>query len=162
MYELPGGQLLLLPRRAWIHGPDALGHRNPRIVSAALTRAGVLARIYQVAQFFAGLEVGNTFGRNLNLGSRLWIASYARLALTDPEASESPNLDLVSRLERADHRVEDGVDNHLAVAPGKIANLRDFLNQFCFCHRERAPDSGYSFLRQLTSFFECRCDNFLW
>ena len=41
---------------------------------------------------------------------------------------------LASVKERAEHRVEDGLDNDFAVAPRQVARTGHFFHQVCLCH----------------------------
>jgi hypothetical protein len=59
-------------------------------------RLQALTRVYQVTQLLAGLEVGDTLGRNLDLGAGLWVPPHPRVSLSDSKAAEAANLDLVS------------------------------------------------------------------
>ncbi len=68
----------------------------PLSPSGAGFRLHGTVRIDGIAEFLGRFEEGNAFGRNIDLGSRLWITSGAGIALPRPEASEATNLDLIS------------------------------------------------------------------
>src|SRR5260370_5974610 len=55
-----------------------------------------------VLEFLAGLEIGDLFGRDLNAGAGLGVASHAGLALAGAEAAKAADLDLVARAQGAD------------------------------------------------------------
>ncbi len=90
--------------------------------------------IYQVAEFLAGLEVGDAFCGNVDFCAGLWITAGPGLPLADAEAAKTANFDLVARLERLDDRFKDGFYDYFAVATGQIAKLSDFFHQVCFGH----------------------------
>src|ERR1035437_3228935 len=90
--------------------------------------------VHQVAQLLGRLEVGHLLRRNLDALAALGVASNARIALADAERPKAANLNLVAALERADHRVEDRLDNHLAVAPRQVARAGHLFHQVCLCH----------------------------
>jgi hypothetical protein len=90
--------------------------------------------IHQVAKLLAGLEIGNAFGWNLNLGARLGIATNPWLALPDSKAAEPAYLDLVACLEGVDDGIEDGIDDYFPIAPRQVSKLGHFLHQVCFGH----------------------------
>jgi len=54
------------------------------------------------------------------------------LALGEYGTIRSTNLNLVTALERADHRVEDGLDNDFAVAPRQVARTGHFFTRSAF------------------------------
>uniref|UniRef100_E6PYC7 Uncharacterized protein n=1 Tax=mine drainage metagenome TaxID=410659 RepID=E6PYC7_9ZZZZ len=82
-----------------------------------------LVRVHHVAKLLRRLEVGNPLGRNLHPRAGLRVAPYARIPLPNPKRAKPAYLDLVPGLQRAYHRIKDGLHNHLAIAPRQIADL---------------------------------------
>src|ERR1035438_4082519 len=96
--------------------------------------AGGFPGVHQVAQLLGRLEVGHLLRRNLDALAALGVASNARIALANTERPKAANLNLVAALERADHRVEDRLDNDFAVAPRQVARAGHLFHQVCLCH----------------------------
>src|SRR5438046_1969025 len=95
----------------------------------------------ELPQFLARLEVGNLLGRHHHSRARLGVAAGAAVALTDAEATEPAQLDLVAAVEGLDGRGEDGVHDHLGMLAGEVGDPRDFLDQLGLGHGRRwIPD----------------------
>ena len=92
------------------------------VMLAAVTRhwrtLGRFARLVNIdpfTQFLAGLEVGHIFGRQRYCITRLGIASLARAAAADPEATEAADLDAVTRRQRQAHLFDQAFDGQLDI-----------------------------------------------
>src|SRR5687768_15718567 len=95
----------------------------------------------ELAQPLADLEEGNALLRNVHAGAGLGIAALARVAVTDAEAAEATQLDLVALGEGIGDVVEDRVDDRLGFLLGQIRQLRDLVDQIRFGHRRRTSDN---------------------
>jgi hypothetical protein len=95
--------------------------------------------IYEVFQFFAGLEEWNFLGGDFDTVARLWIAAHTGLALPGAEAAKATNLDLVAYPKRAHDAVEDGLDDDFTILPRQLREAGDFIDQISFCHMRLAP-----------------------
>jgi hypothetical protein len=96
----------------------------------------LLARIHEIAEILARLEVGNALGRHRDGGSGLRITSRTRLALARAEAAKSTNFDLVAGFHGPNNRVEECVDDDLAITAGKVTEGYDVVDEFGFGHGE--------------------------
>ena len=111
----------------WVDGEFGLfGFGTPRRL--------LLARIHEIAKILARFEVRNTLGRNRDGGSGLRITSRTRLALARAEAAKSTNFDLVAGFDGPNDRVEECVDDDLAIAAGKVTEGYDMVDEFGFGH----------------------------
>ena len=90
--------------------------------------------IYQVFQFFAGLEEWNFLGGDFDTVARLWIAANTWLALPGAKAAKAADFDLVAGAERAYHAVKDRLHDHFAIFPRKFRQTRDFIDQIGLGH----------------------------
>ena len=131
-----------------LRGPDCLSRGAARLGILFNPGCGsfrvlpVASRIHQIAQFLARLEVRNLLCRNFNLGAGFWIAPNPRIALTDAETAKAANLDFVTGFQRADHGIEDGLDDGLGDAQRQIAQLGHFLNKDGIRHGGGCSDLG--------------------
>jgi hypothetical protein len=100
------------------------------------TRGLLLARIHKIAEILARLEVGNALGRDRDGGSGLRITSRTRLALARAEAAKSTNFDLVARFDGPNDRIEECVDDDLAITARKVTEGYDVVDEFGFGHGE--------------------------
>src|SRR5690242_11412138 len=94
-------------------------------------RGGV---IHHILKFFAGFEVGNLLGWDVDTGSGLRISSYAGLPLARAEAAEAADLDFVAAAQGLHDAVEDGLDDDLRLFAGHFDYARDLLNQIRLGH----------------------------
>lgn len=98
----------------WINLPDSMLFATPPI------RRHPLCRIDQVPQLLRRLEEWNFLRRNLNLRTRLRIPPHPGISLTSPETPKPANLDLIPGLQSPDHRIEEEIDDDLAVAAREV------------------------------------------
>jgi hypothetical protein len=99
----------------------------------------MVASIYQVFQFLAGLEEWNFLGGDFHAVARLWISAHAGLALPSAKASKAPDLDFVAHSKRAHDAVEDGLDDDFTILARQLRQAGDFIDQISFCHTRLAP-----------------------
>jgi hypothetical protein len=90
--------------------------------------------VNRVTELFGRLEEWDALGRNVNLGSGLWVASSTCVALASAEASEATNLNLVAGFEGTDDSFEESIDDNFAVAAGKVSQGGDFVDEISFGH----------------------------
>src|SRR5579884_1413437 len=83
-------------------------------------RGGIVAGVYQVFEFLAGLEERNFLGRHLDAVAGLGVAPDAGFALARTEAAKAADLDLIAGAQRAHDAVEDGLDDDFAVIAGQF------------------------------------------
>src|SRR5438874_1852478 len=95
--------------------------------------------VHELAQALADLEERNALLRNVHAGAGLGIPALARVAMTDPEAAESPQLHLVALRERIGDVVEDRVDDGLRLLLREIGELGDLVDQIRFRHHRLRP-----------------------
>src|SRR5258705_2430687 len=88
----------------------------------------------QFLQLLARLEVGHLLRRHIHLVTRLRIAALASLALTETEAAESAQLDLLAAVQGLDDAPEHRVDDDFRVLLGEIRHARHFLDEFRLGH----------------------------
>src|ERR1043166_3079459 len=126
-----------------IRGDIPVSPRTPQLIHAlracAFRRHGAVGGrggivIDQVFQFLARLEIRDALGGNFYAGSRLRIASHARLPLAGAEAAETADLDFIPATQSADDAVEDRLDNYLGILARHLHNSGDFLDQFRLGH----------------------------
>jgi len=118
------------------------------VIRVGLFRDGFhrAVRIYRVTQLLRWFEEGNALRGYIDLRPSLRVAACARIALPGPEASETANLDLVTRLQGSDDGVEECVDDNLSVATGEVAYGGDLVYEVSFSHcvgSFRAEGEGY-------------------
>ncbi len=89
-----------------------------------------------VAEFFGGLEEGDSLGGNVDALSSFGIAADAGFPLAGAKAAEAANLDLVAFLESADDGFEEGVDDYFPIATGEIAERGYLVDEVGLGHRE--------------------------
>src|SRR4029453_12947154 len=106
------------------------------------TRRGRPSRVDELAQALADLEERNTLLGNIDRAAGLGVAALAGVAMTDAEAAEPPQLDLVPLGESVSNVVEDRVDDSLGLLLRQVRQLRDFVDQLGFRHRR--PTFGFS------------------
>src|ERR1700676_2488044 len=85
----------------------------------ALRRYGI---IYEVFQFFSGLEERNFFCRHIYFFSGLGIASDAPTALAGAKTSEAANFDFVALLHRFDDALKNRFHDALSLFAGKCGH----------------------------------------
>ena len=100
---------------------------------------GRLAGVDQIAELFAGLEVGHALGRDRDGGPGFGVTASAGLALAGAKAPEASDLDLVVGLEGGDDGVEESVDDDLAVTAGEVSKGGNVIDEFGFRHAFQAP-----------------------
>jgi len=98
------------------------------------TRGGVRGVVDDILQLLAGLEVRDFLRRYFDPRASLRVATHPRLPLPGPEASETPDFDLVTATQRFDDTVENSVYDHLGFFPGHLHNTRYFFNQIGLGH----------------------------
>ena len=95
---------------------------------------GFFVAVDQVAEVFAGFEVGDSFGGDVHFGPRLWVAADAWVALAGAEAAEAADFDFVAASEGSDDGLENGFHDHFSVAAGQVAEFGYFFHEVCFGH----------------------------
>src|SRR5882757_2353555 len=90
------------PLRFVLFFVDAAWRRRSAIDAEYLRGGNAVGGIDKIFQFFAGLEEGNLFWRNFDLGAGLGIAANAPATLTRAEAAEAANFNLVAFLKSVD------------------------------------------------------------
>src|SRR5215470_18738097 len=106
------------------------------------TRRRWPSRVDELAQALADLEEGNPLLGHIDGAAGLGVAALAGIAMTDAEAAEAPQLDLVPFGERVGDVVEDRVDDRLGLLLRQVRYLRNFVDQLGFRHRR--PTFGSS------------------
>ena len=96
-----------------------------------------------VAEFFGGLEEGDSLGGDVYLSAGLGIAADAGVALAGTEAAEAANFDLVAGFEGPDDGVKEKVDDDFAVTSGEVSECGDLVYQVCFGHVVSFRTVGY-------------------
>src|SRR6185436_15324018 len=88
---------------------------------------GRLTRVLvdQVLEFLARLEIRDALRRHVHLVAGLRVAALAGLALTEAEAAESAEFDLLATLQGIDDALKDRVDNDLRVFLREVRNPRN-------------------------------------
>src|SRR2546429_8159022 len=99
------------------------------------TLGGESSRVDELAQSLSDLEERDPFLGDVHARPGLGVAALARVPVTDTEAPEPPQLDLVTLRQRVGDVVEDRVDDRLGFLLGQVRDLRDFVEQVCFGHR---------------------------
>jgi hypothetical protein len=97
-----------------------------------LGRFGLVGEI--LLELFAGFEIRDTLGRNIDRLSRLWVSATAGTTLSCAETTEPAQLDFFSPVKGRDYRVEDRFDNNLGIALIKFRRARHFFHEFCLSH----------------------------
>src|SRR5262245_27327472 len=106
------------------------------------TRRRRPSRVDELAQALADLEEGNPLLGHIHGAAGLGVAALAGIAMTDAEAAEAPQLDLVPLGESVGDVVEDRVDDRLRLLLRQVRYLRDLVDQLGFRHRR--PTFGSS------------------
>src|SRR4029450_13944537 len=89
----------------------------------------------ELAQSLSYFEERDPFLGNVDARSGLWIAALSRVPVSDPEAPEAPELDLVALRERVGDVVEDRVADCLGLLLRQARDLRNLVDQVGFRHR---------------------------
>src|SRR5208337_4031055 len=126
--------------------PELAGASTTSNCQCPSSRGRCLARcrlrgVDEVLQFLAWLEERNLLRRHFHLLAGLRVAAYAASPLPCPEASESPDLDLVALLQRVDDAFKNRLDDGLRLLAWKFRHPQHFLDQVglrqrrLLCHR---------------------------
>src|SRR4029077_16724146 len=104
---------------------------NPSRPGSALRGAGGrrpagLRGIYEVLQFLAGLEEGDSLRWHLHLLTGLGVAPRSPSPLAGGETAEAADFNLVVRMERLNDALEDGLDDHLRFLTRQLGHPRHF------------------------------------
>src|SRR2546430_8835673 len=89
----------------------------------------------ELSQPFAHLEERHPLLGRVHAAPGLGVPSLARVSMTDPEAPETPQLDLVTLAQRVGDVVEDRVDDRLRLFLRQVRDLGDLVYQVGFGHR---------------------------
>src|SRR5881392_1056416 len=99
------------------------------------TPGGESSRVDELAQSLSDLEERDPYVGDVHARPGLGVAPLARVPVTDTEAPEPPQLDLIALRQRVGDIVEDRVDDRLGFLLGQVRDLRDFVDQVRFGHR---------------------------
>jgi hypothetical protein len=86
-------------------------------------------------QLLAHLEVRDLLGRNVHLLARLRVAALARRPITEPEAPETADLDLVPALQGVHDAAQRGFDDDARLHLGDVELLGHDVDQVRLGHR---------------------------
>src|SRR5260370_1198396 len=89
----------------------------------------------ELSQPLAHLEERHPLLGDVHARPGLGVPPLARVAVTDPETAEAPELDLVALRQRVGDVVEDRVDDRLRLFLRQARDLRDLVDQVGFGHR---------------------------
>src|SRR5262245_43645913 len=92
------------------------------------TRRRRPSRVDELAQALADLEERDPLLGDVDGAAGLGVAAFAGIAMTDTEAAEAPQLDLVPFGESVGDVVEDRVDDRLRLLLRQVRYLRDFVD----------------------------------
>src|SRR5436309_7281711 len=90
-------------------------HGENRISTGPSGRRRLVVVVDQLLELLARLEVGDLLGGYVHARTGLRVAALPRPALSDAEAAEPAQLDLLVPVKSLDHRLEDRIDDHLGV-----------------------------------------------
>jgi len=105
--------------------------------------------VNQSAEFLARLEEGNSLRWHFDLGSRARIASHAPSSLARVEASESADLNLVTRSQGTDDAVKYGANDDVGFlqgSPNGLVNLSSQIGSGHFVHHRCITKKGNTVL----------------
>src|SRR6266403_632617 len=89
----------------------------------------------ELAQSLSYLEERDPLLGHVDARSGLGIAPLSRVSMTDPEAAEAPELDLVALRQRVGDVVEDRVDDCFRLFLRQARDLGNLVDQVGFRHR---------------------------
>lgn len=98
------------------------------------TGSDLCLAVDQFLEFFAGLEICNSFGRNIHRSPGFWIAALSRISFADTKTAEAAEFDLLTGVERFNDAVQNDLDQLFRVLFRHISLSRDPFNQISFCH----------------------------
>src|SRR6266850_8472113 len=99
------------------------------------TPPGWASAVDEFSESLSYLEERHALLRDVHARPGLGIAALPGIAVTDPEASEASQLDLVSLRQGVGNVVEDGVDDRFRLFLGQARDLGNFVDEVGFGHR---------------------------
>src|SRR5438552_14893607 len=90
--------------------------------------------VNEFLQFLAGLEIGDTFGRNTNGVACLRVTAAARATLAHAKAAETSQLNLLALVKTFDYAFENYFDQSLSIFLGQLGGVGHIIDKIGFSH----------------------------
>src|SRR5690606_32615040 len=96
--------------------------------------------VQPLADFLAGLELGDVFLAHVDLFAGAWIAAHARRAVLDRKGPETAQFHPSATGQGIADLVENGVDDIFDISMEKVRVFRcELFDEFGFDHSRRTP-----------------------
>src|SRR2546425_3378147 len=115
------------------------------------TPAGTSSRVDELAQSLSYLEERHPFLGDVDARPRLGIAALARVPVTDAEAAEPPQLDLVALRQRVGDVVEDRVDDRSEEHTSELQSLAYLVCRLLLEKKKKNYDSSHICVARLVT-----------